>query len=194
MLSVVNENAIEESKLIAVNVYRVTFLWKTNVRDTFTKKERIHKGARCMSSATENIKKHIHFLSFRFGNAFARGKDWIFLTFMAKPVLPGGAKSRMCGTERLENPPVTIRYSRQHRCWGSSLCIFHISCKIAGLYPVKYSVSSADGFGTWKVLRGWPRRGTGVLRVIEMWKNFVYEEPVKGLCCKFEGGSLCFLI
>lgn len=32
------------------------------------------------------------------------------------------------------------------------------------------------------------------MRVIEMLKNFVSEEPVAGLCCKFEGGSLCFLI
>lgn len=69
-----------------------------------------------MSSATENIKKHITLLSFSFGNAFARGKDSIPLTCMAQTVLSGGTKSRMCGTERLENPPVTVRYSRQHRC------------------------------------------------------------------------------
>jgi hypothetical protein len=69
-----------------------------------------------MSNATENIKKHITLLGFSFGNAFARGKDLISLTCMAQPALSGGAKSRMCGTERLENPPVTVRYSRQHRC------------------------------------------------------------------------------
>jgi hypothetical protein len=192
MLSVVNENAIEERELITVNVYKVTFLWKANVKDTFSKKERIHKGARYMSSATENIKRHITVLGFGFGNAFARRKDLIFLTCMAEPVILRGAKSRMCGTERLENPPVTVRYSRQHRCWGSSLYLFHISCKTVGLYAVKYSVSSAYGFGTWKVLRGWQRRGKEVLRVIETLKNFVSEEPATGLCCKFEGGSLCF--
>jgi len=187
MLSVVNENAIEECKL-------VTFLWKTNVRDKFRKKERIHEWANYMSSATANIKKHITLLSFRFGNAFARGKDLIFSTCKAQPVLRTEAKSRMCGTEHLKNPPVTGRNSRQHRCWGSSLYLLHISCKIVGLYAAKYCISSAGGFGTWKVLRGWPRRGTGVLHVIEMLKNFVSGLPVTGSCCKFEGGSLCFLI
>jgi len=133
-------------------------------------------------------------LSCRFGHEFARGKDLIFSTCKAQPVLSGGAKSRKCGTERLENPPVTVKYSRQHRCWGSDLNLFHISCKIVGLYAVKYSVSSADGFGTWNVLRGWPQRGTGILRVTEKLKNFVSEEPVTGLCRKSEGGSLCCLI
>jgi len=164
----VNEKAIEDCKLITVNGYKVTFLWKTNVRETFTKRERIQKGERYTYSATENTKKHVNLLSFRFGNAFASGKDLILSTCKAKPVLPGGAKTRKCGTERLENQPVTVRHSRQHRCWGSSLYLFQNSRKIVGLYAAKYSVSSADGFRTWKILRGWPRRRTGVLRVTEM--------------------------
>jgi len=87
------------------------------VRDIFIKKERIHEGASYMSSATENPpKKHITLLSFRFGNAFARGKDLIFSTCKAQPVLPTGTKSRMFGTEHLKDPPVTGRYSRRHRC------------------------------------------------------------------------------
>jgi len=46
-----------------------------------------------MYSATENIKKHVTLLSFRFGIAFTRGKDLILSTCKANPVLPGGAKT-----------------------------------------------------------------------------------------------------
>jgi len=55
---VINENTVEERKLVTVKcVHSYIFVKKTNVRDTFTKKERIHKGASYMSSAKENIKK-----------------------------------------------------------------------------------------------------------------------------------------
>jgi hypothetical protein len=107
-----------------------------------------------MSSATQNIKKHVTLLTFGTGNAVARVKDLIFLICKAQPALSGGAKSRTRDTERLENPQLTARCVRQHRCWVTCLYLFHMSCKIVGLYVVKHTVSSADGFGTWKALQG----------------------------------------
>jgi len=181
VLSVVNENTVEECKLVTIKCVQSYIFVKKLMWGAHSQRKRKFTRERVICPVQKKTsRKHITLLSFRFGNAFARGKDLIFSTCKAQPVLPARAKSRMGGTERLKNPPVTGRYSRQHRCWGSSLYLFHISCKIVGLYAVKYSVSSADGLGTWKAFRGWPLRGTGVMRVIGMLKNLVSEQPVTG--------------
>jgi hypothetical protein len=80
LLSAVNKNEIEECKINQGKCVRSYIFVKTNVRDTFIKKERIH-------STRENIKKHIILFGFRFGIEFARVKGLIFLTCKAQPVL-----------------------------------------------------------------------------------------------------------
>jgi hypothetical protein len=86
-----------------VNVYKVTFLSKTNVKDTFTKKEIIHKRVKYVSSATENIKGIRFSFKLQVWLCFARVKDLVFLTCKAKSLPSRRAKSRMCGPERLLN-------------------------------------------------------------------------------------------